>query len=58
MVDHYVHLATSRVAILSKSFSPLDKMNLYCLRRGGFRARQFDSKKERIYAQQFMKKGT
>jgi len=58
MVDHYVHLATSRVAILSKSFSPLDKMNLHCLRRGGFRARHFDSKKERIYAQQFMNKGT
>jgi len=58
MVDHYVHLATSRAAILSKSFSPLDKMNLQSLRRGGYRARMEDSKKARAYRQQIgAKKG-
>ncbi len=34
MVDRYVHLATSRVALLSRSFSPLDRLNIRGLRRG------------------------
>jgi hypothetical protein len=38
-----VHLATSRADILSKSFSPLDKMNLRSLRRGDYRARTNNS---------------
>lgn len=28
MVDRYVHLATSRVAILSRDYSPLDRLNI------------------------------
>ena len=51
MVNHYVHLATSRAAILSKSFSPLDKMNLRSLRRGGYRARTNNAEKIRVYGQ-------
>lgn len=35
MVDRYVHLATSKVAVLSRSFSPLDRLNIRSLRRGG-----------------------
>ncbi len=35
MVDRYVHLATSKVAVLSRSYSPLDKLNIRGLRRGG-----------------------
>jgi len=35
MVDRYVHLATSRVAILSRDYSPLDRLNIRGLRRGG-----------------------
>ncbi len=34
MVDRYVHLATSKVAMLSKGYSPLDKLNIRGLRRG------------------------
>ena len=34
MVDRYVHLATSKVAILSRSYSPLDRLNIRGLRRG------------------------
>jgi len=49
--SHYVHLATSRADILSKSFSPLDKMNLRSLRRGGYRARTNNSEKVRVYRQ-------
>jgi hypothetical protein len=41
--SHYVHLATSRADILSKSFSSLDKMNLRSLRRGDYRARTNNS---------------
>jgi integrase/recombinase XerC len=37
MVDRYVHLATSRVAVLSREFSPLDRLGLRGLRRGGNR---------------------
>jgi site-specific recombinase XerD len=32
MVDRYVHLATSKVAMLSRDFSPLDKLNIRGLR--------------------------
>ena len=39
MVDRYVHLATSKVAILSRSYSPLDRLNIRGLRRGGNRGR-------------------
>ena len=35
MVDHYVHLATSKAALLSRSFSPLDNMAIRGLYRGG-----------------------
>ncbi|MDP2931680.1 MAG: tyrosine-type recombinase/integrase [Chloroflexota bacterium] len=35
MVDHYVHLATSKVAVLSRDFSPLDRLNIRGLHRGG-----------------------
>ncbi len=35
MVGRYVHLATSKVAILSRSYSPLDRLNIRGLRRGG-----------------------
>jgi len=35
MVDRYVHLATSKAAILSRSYSPLDRLNIRGLRRGG-----------------------
>lgn len=35
MVDRYVHLATSRAAILSRDFSPLDRLNIRDLRRRG-----------------------
>jgi site-specific recombinase XerD len=28
MVDHYVHLATSKVAVLSRDFSPLDRTTI------------------------------
>ena len=34
MVDHYVHLATSKAAILSRDYSPLDRLNIRGLRRG------------------------
>jgi site-specific recombinase XerD len=34
MVDRYVHLATSKVAILSRSHSPLDNLDIRGLRRG------------------------
>jgi len=35
MVDRYVHLATSKAAILSRDYSPLDRLNIRSLRRGG-----------------------
>ena len=35
MVDRYVHLATSKAALLSRSYSPLDRLNIRGLRRGG-----------------------
>ncbi len=35
MVDHYVHIVTSRAALASKDFSPLDRLNLSGLRRVG-----------------------
>lgn len=35
MVDQYVHLATSKAALLSRSYSPLDRLNIRGLRRGG-----------------------
>ncbi|MFC1870817.1 tyrosine-type recombinase/integrase [Chloroflexota bacterium] len=35
MVDRYVHLATSKAAILSRDYSPLDRLNIRGLRRGG-----------------------
>ena len=35
MVDRYVHLATSKAALLSRNFSPLDRMNIRGLRRRG-----------------------
>ena len=34
MVDRYVHLATSKATVLSRSFSPLDRLNIRRLRRG------------------------
>jgi site-specific recombinase XerD len=34
MVDRYVHLAMSKAAVLSRDFSPLDRMNIRGLRRG------------------------
>jgi len=43
MVDRYVHLATSKVALLSRNYSPLDKLNIRGLRRSGNR-----KKKDRI----------
>jgi site-specific recombinase XerD len=49
MVDHYVHLATSRVAILSREFSPLDKLGLRGMRRGENRARNRYEKGTRIF---------
>jgi integrase/recombinase XerC/integrase/recombinase XerD len=33
MVDRYVHLATSRAALMSKGFSPMDKLNIRGLHR-------------------------
>ena len=39
MVDRYVHLATSKAAILSRNYSPLDRINIRSLRRGGNRNR-------------------
>jgi integrase/recombinase XerC/integrase/recombinase XerD len=35
MVDRYVHLASSKAALLSRDYSPLDRLNIRCLRRGG-----------------------
>lgn len=35
MVNRYVHLATSKAVLLSRSFSPLDRMNLKSLRHRG-----------------------
>ena len=35
MVDRYVHLATSKAAVLSRDYSPLDKLNIRGLRGGG-----------------------
>ena len=35
MVDRYVHLATSKAAILSRDYSPLDRLNIRGLRRRG-----------------------
>ncbi len=35
MVDRYVHLATSKAALLSRSYSPLDRLNIRGLRRKG-----------------------
>jgi hypothetical protein len=35
MVDRYVHLATSKVAMLSRDYSPLDRLKVHSLRRGG-----------------------
>jgi len=35
MVDRYVHLATSKAAILSRDFSPLDRLKIRGLHRGG-----------------------
>ncbi|MFC1871877.1 tyrosine-type recombinase/integrase, partial [Chloroflexota bacterium] len=35
MVDRYVHLATSKAALLSRDFSPLDRLNIRGLRRWG-----------------------
>jgi len=35
MVDRYVHLATSKAALLSRNFSPLDRLNIRGLRRRG-----------------------
>lgn len=35
MVDRYVHLATSKAALLSRNYSPLDKLNIRGLRRDG-----------------------
>ncbi len=39
MVDRYVHLATSRVAILSRDYSPLDRLGIRGLRQGENRYR-------------------
>ena len=39
MVDRYVHLATTKVALLSRDYSPLDRLNIRGLRRGGNRRR-------------------
>jgi site-specific recombinase XerD len=34
MVDRYVHLATSKVAILNKTYSPMDRLGIRGLRQG------------------------